>query len=150
MNDRKKLEEICAKYNNNEDVRNAVIEALTYKEEEFNEYHKPVYDVVDFKKYKRHLIQLRPDVVLLLHIFQRNHDNNFESAWLDDNDEHYMEDFNCIKDSAKQLLLQLEGHYCDIFIEALRDECNDILAKSNAEKEKIINEINKDKDGNLS
>lgn len=150
MNDREKLEEICAKYNNNEDIRNAVTEAFIYKEQEFDEYHKPVYDVADFKKYKRHLIQLRPDVVLLLHIFKREYKDNFESIWLNDNDKYSIEEINCIKDSAKQLLLQLEGHYCDMFIEALRDECNDILAKSNAEKEKIINEINKDKDGNLS
>ena len=94
----------------------------------------------NYKKYHRHLIQLRPDVVMLIHLFERDNDDNWESIWLDDNDEYYIKDFDCIKESAKQLLNQLEGHYCTSFIEALRDECNDILKHEKSE----INEKRKD------
>lgn len=129
MGDKSKYDQICEKYGNSEEVKNAVKEAFVYKEKEFAEYHKPVYEVENFKNYKRHLIQLRPDVAILLHIFQRDTDDNFESVWLDDNEEYYVADHECIKDSAHQLLLQLEGNWCNAFIEALRDECNNILEK---------------------
>lgn len=127
MTDRQKLEEICKKYGNDDNLRKAVTEAFEYKEKEDFEMHKPLYMAKDFKNYKRHLVQLREDTVLLLHIFKRDLDQDFESAWLDDNDEYYIQNYEVIKDSAKQLLRQLEGHYCTAFIEALRDECNEII-----------------------
>lgn len=138
MADLNKYEEICEKYGNTKEVQDAVREAFTFKEAEFGKYHKPIYEVEDFQEYKRHLIQLRPDVVLLLHIFEKTANGEFESAWLDDNEKHYYEDFKCIKDSAHQLLLQLEGHWCTAFIEALRDECNEIISH---EKQEASNEI---------
>ena len=135
MSEKKKYDEICEKYGKSENVMNAVKEAFEYKEKEFAKYHKPVYEAENYDTYKRHLIQLRPDVAILLHIFQRDTDDNFESIWLDDNEEYYAADHECIKDSAHQLLLQLEGHWCDAFIEALRDECDEILKKGKEKKE---------------
>jgi hypothetical protein len=137
MKDLTKLEEICEKYGNSKEVKDAVREAFVFKEDEFDKYHMPLWKVENFKAYKRHLIQLRPDVAILLHIFQRDIDKSLETCWLDDNDEYYMTDFTCIKDSAHQLLLQLEGHTCDAFIEALRNECNEILKNSEEKKAKI-------------
>ena len=133
--DKKLIEELCSKYG--EEVREAVTEAISAKNTDFQKVHKPVYEIKDFKKYHRHLIQLRPDVAMLIHLFERNDDDNWESIWLDDNDKYYEEDFECIKESAKQLLLQLEGHYCDLFIESLRDECNKILEDSEKRKKEI-------------
>lgn len=121
-----------------EEIVSATVEAM---ESEWRRQHKPVYDLDDFSEYKRHLIQLRPDTAILLHIFTRDIDQNLETAWLDDNDEYYEADFECIKDSAHQLLLQLEGHWCDAFIEALRDECNDILKHSEERKRQIDENI---------
>lgn len=144
MNDLKKLEEICEKHGNSKEVQEAVREAFIFKENEFDKYHRPVWDVEDFTEYKRHLIQLRSDTAILLHIFQRDVDKNFESIWLDDNEKYYEADFDCLKDSAHQLILQLEGHYCDAFIEALRDECNEIL-KNSEERKKSITEKNIEK-----
>lgn len=137
MTDLNKLEEICEKYGNSKEVKDAVREAFIFKENEFDKYHRPVWDVEDFNVYKRHLIQLRPETAILLHIFERDIDKNFETIWLDDNEEYYSADFECIKDAAHQLLLQLEGHYCDAFIEALRNECNEILKNSEEKKAKI-------------
>lgn len=136
--DKELIDSLCEKYG--ESVRDAVIDAVSSKNEDFRKLHKPIYEIKDYKKYHRHLIQLRPDVVMLIHLFERDNDDNWESIWLDDNDEYYIKDFDCIKESAKQLLNQLEGHYCTSFIEALRDECNDILKHEKSE----INEKRKD------
>jgi hypothetical protein len=72
---------------------------------------------------------------MLIHIFHMDDDDRWESIWLRDNDKYSIEDYNCIKESAHQLILQLEGNWCDLFIEALRDECNQILEDSDRKKE---------------
>lgn len=133
--DKELIEELCTKYG--EDVRKAVTDAISSKNEDFLKTHKPIYEVENYKKYHRHLIQLRPDVAMMIHLFHRDSDDTWESIWLDDNDEYYIEDYDCIKESAHQLILQLEGHWCDLFIESLRDECNKILEESEKRKEKI-------------
>jgi len=38
----------------------------------------------------------------------------------------------------EDFILQLEGNWCDLFIEALRDECNQILEDSNRKKETLL------------
>lgn len=133
--DKELIEELCTKYG--EDVRKAVTDAVSSKNEDFLKTHKPIYEVENYKKYHRHLVQLRPDVAMMIHLFHRDSDDTWESIWLDDNDEYYIEDYDCIKESAHQLILQLEGHWCDLFIESLRDECNKILEESEKRKEKI-------------
>lgn len=150
MSDLSKLKEISEKYGNSKEVQDAVREAIAYKNDEFDKYHKPVWDVEDFNEYKRHLIQLRSDTAILLHIFRRETEQNFETAWLDDNDKYYGADYECIKDSAHQLLLQLEGHYCDAFIEALRDECEGILKNSEERKKQLIMDKIPRNDNNIS
>jgi hypothetical protein len=131
--DKEFIEELCNKYG--EDVRNAVTDAIISKNEDFQKVHKPICDIEDFKEYHRHLIQLRPDVAMLIHIFHMDDDDTWESIWLRDNNKYSIEDFDCIKESAHQLILQLEGNWCDLFIEALRDECNQILEDSDRKKE---------------
>lgn len=133
--DKELIEELCTKYG--EDVRKAVTDAVSSKNEDFLKTHKPIYEVENYKKYHRHLIQLRPEVAMMIHLFHRDSDDTWESIHLDDNDEYYIEDYDCIKESAHQLILQLEGHWCELFIESLRDECNKILEESEKRKEKI-------------
>ena len=76
-----------------------------------------------FKKYKRKFIQLSRNIVLLLHIFEKDVDQSWEDINLEDNEEVWKIDHNLYKESAKQLIDQLEGHWCVAFLEALRDEC---------------------------
>lgn len=76
-----------------------------------------------FKDYKRKFIQLRSDVLVLLHIFEKDADHAFEDINLEDHEEVWKIDRNLYKESAKQFIDQLEGHWCVAFLEALRDEC---------------------------
>ena len=134
--DKELIEELCNKYG--EAVRDAVTKTVSSKNKDFQKVHKPIYDIEDFKKYHRHLILLRPDVAMLIHLFHRDDDDTWESIWLRDNDKYAIEDYDCLRESAHQLILQLEGHWCDLFIEALRDECSQILEESNKNKESIL------------
>lgn len=142
--DNELIEQVSNEYygETREIVKDAITKAYQLKNKEFVKTHKQISEVEDFQTYHRHLIQLRPDVAMLIHLFERNSDDTWESIWLDDNEKYYEEDYECIKESAKQLLLQLEGHYCDLFIESLRDECNKLLEDSNKRKEKILNDTN--------
>lgn len=76
-----------------------------------------------FKDYKRKFIQLRRDVLILLHIFEKDTDHSFEDMSLEDYEEVWKMDYALYKESAKQFIDQLEGHWCVAFLEALRDEC---------------------------
>lgn len=139
--DKEIIEEVCNEYDgaSKEIVRDAVTKAVQLKNDEFLKTHKSVYDIEKYDKYYRHLIQLRPDVAMLIHLFIRSSDDTWETIWLDDNEKFAEAEYECIRESAKQLMLQLEGHYCDAFVEALRDECNKILDASNKMKEKLTN-----------
>ena len=143
--DKNLIEEICNEYSgrDKEFAEEIVKKAFDVKNREFLKTHKPLYEIKDFKKYHRHLIMLRPEIAMLIHIFKRDNDDSWESIWLEDNEKYSEEDFECIAESARQLILQLEGHYCDTFIETLRDECNKILEDSNKRKTELLkNDIN--------
>lgn len=77
-----------------------------------------------FKNYERKFIQLNRNTVMLIHLFHKESDHSFEDLWLHDLTGVYETDINILRDSAKQLINQLEGHWCRAFIEALRDECD--------------------------
>lgn len=77
-----------------------------------------------FKNYKRKLIQLHKDTAILIHIFEKDTDHSFEDVWLHDLTGVYEADIELLRGSAKQLIDQLEGHWCRAFLEALRDECD--------------------------
>ena len=77
-----------------------------------------------FKNYKRKLIQLHRDTAILIHIFEKDTDHSFEDVWLHDLTGVYETDVELLRGSAKQLIDQLEGHWCRAFLEALRDECD--------------------------
>lgn len=88
-----------------------------------------------FKKYDRKFVQLSRDICILLHIFEKDSEHSFEDMWLHDLTGVHEADFNILRDSAKQFLDQLEGHYCRAFLEALRDECDERIKQE-------LNEIN--------
>ena len=141
--DKELIQELCEKYDMglqyyNEKLEKAITDAVASKNSDFQKVNKPVYEIEDFKGYHRHLIQLRPDIAMMIHLFKKDDDDAWESIWLHDNDKYAIEDYDCIKESAHQLILQLEGNWCDTFIEALRDECNQILEDSNKRKEKYM------------
>lgn len=77
-----------------------------------------------FKNYERKFIQLNRDDVMLIHLFSKDIEHSFEDIWLHDLTGVYEKDALLFKESAKQLIDQLEGHWCRAFLEALRDECN--------------------------
>lgn len=133
--DKELIEELCTKYG--EDVRKAITDAISAKNTDFQKVHKPVYSIENFKEYHRHLIQLSPNTAMMIHLFNKDLDDEWESVWLDDNEKYSIEDFECITESAHQLILQLEGNWCDAFIKALRDECDVILEESKRRKNEI-------------
>lgn len=146
MNKREKIEQLKAKYSNVPEIDDIITEARKIEIEDFDRNHKPIWDLEDYKDYRRHMIMLRPDICMLIHLFKRDLDQNLEDAWLDDNDAYAVSNYDCITDSAHQLMLQLEGHYCQAFIKALKKEVDAILEKENEtiikaeEKYKIAHE----------
>ena len=90
-----------------------------------------------FKDYERKFIQLNRDTVMLIHLFHKESDHSFEDIWLHDLTGVYETDINILRDSAKQLINQLEGHWCIMFLEALRDECNKIIEEDKKRCEEI-------------
>ena len=55
-------------------------------------------------------------------------------------------DYNLYKESAKQLIDQLEGHWCVAFLEALRDEC---IERIELDRKRVELVKEKMKDANL-
>lgn len=83
-----------------------------------------------FKKYDRKFIQINRDTAILIHLFEKDKNHSWEDLWLHDFVGVYEKDFALYKESAKQFIDQLEGHWCLAFIEALRDVCNDVIKES--------------------
>lgn len=78
-----------------------------------------------FKNYDRKFIQISRDIAILIHIFEKDKEHSWEDIWLDDLKGVWEHDYKIHRESAKQLITQLEGHWCRAFLEALRDECNE-------------------------
>lgn len=91
----------------------------------------------EYDNYDRKLILLRDDVALLMHLFYRKGRHNLESAFLQDENDKYLEaDYNVYKESAKQFMLQLEGNSCISFLEALKAEIEKELERQYKDIEK--------------
>lgn len=78
-----------------------------------------------FKNYDRKFIQISRDIAILIHIFEKDKEHSWEDIWLDDLKGVWEHDYKLHRESAKQLITQLEGNWCRAFFEALRDECNE-------------------------
>lgn len=88
-------------------------------------------------EYKRKLIQINNEVVILLHIFNKKFEHSLEDFELFDIDEVYDDYQSLYKESAKQFIEQFEKQECIAFIKALRDHCNEIIEKDNIKKLKM-------------
>ena len=97
-----------------------------------------------FKKYDRKFIQINRDTAILIHLFEKDKNHSWEDLWLHDFIGVYEKDVALYKESAKQFIDQLEGHWCLAFIEALRDECNKHIKEHREQCKKF------DKDENSS
>lgn len=142
MTKKEKIEALLEKHKDVPNIKDIVDEARRIEIEDFEVNHKPIWDLDNFKEYKRHMIMLRPDMALLLHIFKRDMEQNIEDAWLDDNESYMINNYECIKDSAHQLMLQLEGHYCQMFLEELKKEVDAALEHENRVIEEVKEKYN--------
>src|SRR3989304_278392 len=100
----------------------------------------------DFKNYKRFPIQLSHQNIILIHLFSdsglqyifESHDMTeenqaaFEYSWKES------------EIAAQQFFSQLEGHYCDAFLEALIVEATKKLADSDNKSNELSKKLNKD------
>jgi hypothetical protein len=86
----------------------------------------------DFKNYKRFPIQLSAQNIMLIHLFSdRDITKIFESHDMtEENQAAFEYSWKESEMAAKQLFDQLEGHYCDAFLEAVIVEAAKMLAKS--------------------
>ena len=76
----------------------------------------------DFKDYKRFPIIISPHDVLVVHVFERN-DKLEDVIWMADFEPKLYDDFQVYKRAAEQLIEQLEGCYCDLFLKELIEVC---------------------------
>lgn len=71
-------------------------------------------------EYKRRTpIVLNKNAVALIHIFSKH--DRLDDMWIIDTD--WMSNHQNYRESAKEFLDQLEGEYCDLFLEQLALEC---------------------------
>jgi hypothetical protein len=81
-----------------------------------------------FKEYERFPIHISQHHVLLIHVFERT-DNLEDVLWLSEYEPKWEADAKMFNKSANQLIDQLEGSYCDAFLEELIKVCQEKLKK---------------------
>lgn len=96
-------------------------------------------DYSDYKTYKRFPIQTSSQTIMLIHLFSDNGhalDNALEGQdmW-EENEAAFSYDIH--ENAAKQLFAQMEGHYCDSFLEELILEATRRLMESDARRKEI-------------
>lgn len=84
-------------------------------------------DEYDFDNYKRFPIMLSDHTAIIVHVLSST--AKIDDIFLLDFKTKYVENFKDYKKAAQQFFAQLEGHYCDMFVEELRDECDRLLKK---------------------
>lgn len=76
-------------------------------------------------KITRHPILLSPHDVVVLHIFHKH--DHLEDMWMSDIEQYMIEKYEGYEGAAKQLISQMEGHWCPAFMIALRDESDRLV-----------------------
>lgn len=98
-------------------------------------------DISDFKVYKRFPIQLAPQTIMLIHLFSDKGEaleHAFESMDMcEENDAAAQYSYKIHETAAKQFFDQLEGHYCDAFLEALIIETTRMLKDSDERRKEM-------------
>lgn len=82
----------------------------------------------NWKDYKRFPIILGPHEVMVIHLFERT-DRLEDVLWMEDFEPKWQEDAEMYKRAANQFIDQLEGRYCDLFLEELIKACQEKLNK---------------------
>lgn len=87
-----------------------------------------------YKNYKREFIQLSSQNIILIHLFndyENGLQNSLEDIEMKETNEAALKyDIETYERSAKQFFDQLEGHYCDKFLECLIAEATKRLLES--------------------
>lgn len=93
----------------------------------------------EFKNYKRKFIQISHRTAILMHIFEKA-DDDFEDMILSDHKEYCKQNhgIDIYKEAADQFFKQFEGNECLVFVECLRDKCNEMLTEHEREVKKLI------------
>lgn len=99
-------------------------------------------DAEFFKNYDRKFIQLSRDKAMLIHLFEKDANHSWEDVWLHDFTGVAEKDFEIHRESARQLIAQLEGYWSIAFLKALRDECDKYIHEETCKK------LKKDTNGN--
>lgn len=92
----------------------------------------------EFKNYKRKFIQISHRTAILMHIFEKA-DDDFEDMILSDHKEYCKQNYgiDIYKEAADQFFKQFEGNECLVFVECLRDKCNEMLTEHEREVKKL-------------
>lgn len=84
---------------------------------------------MEFKQYRRKLILLNPRTAMLIHLLEQC-DDDLELIELHGMVEPGAMDTTPIyKEAADQLIKQLEGNECRLFIKCLKERCEEYLNK---------------------
>lgn len=95
-------------------------------------------DYGNYKHYRRFPIELGPQNIIMIHHFdnvRQGMDIHFEAHdFIEENTEAMNSTYDQYKKSAQQFFSQLEGHYCDAFLEALIIEATKKLSESDGRR----------------
>jgi hypothetical protein len=107
----------------------------------FLHYSPIVKGYSQFKDYRRFPIQLGPQsIISISHFSNRSMDDAFENHdMMEDNDAACKYGYEESEIAAKQFFDQLEGHYCDAFLESLIIEATLKLKRSDDRRLKLAN-----------
>lgn len=97
--------------------------------------------MTDFKNYERKLIPISRNTAVLLHLFHKDKEHEFEDMCLPDIcGEIFQVNHQVFEESADQFFKQFEGHWCIGFCKALRDKCDALIKEHNEKCEKFYKE----------
>lgn len=107
----------------------------------FRHYSPAIKGYDKFKDYRRFPIQLGPQsIISISHFSNHSMEDTFENHdMMEDNDAACKYSYEESEIAAKQLFDQLEGHYCDAFLEALIVEATMKLKRSDDRRLKLAN-----------
>lgn len=81
-----------------------------------------------FKDYTRFPIITSSHAILVIHVFKRT-EYLEDVIWMNDFEPKWQEDVEMYKRAAEQFINQLEGRYCDLFLQELIKVCQEKLKK---------------------
>lgn len=93
-------------------------------------------------KYKKRFFQLNKDTIVLLSIFEQCGPKCMQDYFIKQDligeGETLMDSYNLLEQAAKDFIECLEGNECELFIKALKSECENYLLECEKRKAKLI------------